>query len=140
MAEGKSFGTWSDVKVWLDWVRNAIEVETYTTIKSSRQAAPDRGRRFSAIFDAITQVCEQGVRNGGIAPNPVSPATRQAIQQATGNGDFNGVLSTGYLVYSGPIAEQSQSDRVARKSPPFQVWLKGSGAVHFVDIDVVFEE
>ena len=56
-----------------------------------------------------------------------------------GNPDFGGVLSNGYLVHVLPVAEQPQADREARKAPPVSVWLKGSGAVHFVDISLVFE-
>ena len=55
------------------------------------------------------------------------------------NGNFEGVLPTGYLIYIAPLASQAQSARDARVAPSISVFLKGSGAVHFVDIDLTFE-
>ena len=137
-AEGKSFRTWIDVRQWIDWFRNAIEVAAYNAISTSGRI-PQTADGVASLRDAMISICEEGVINGGIAPNAVSPATRLAIQQATQNPDFDGFLSTGYVVYAGSVAEQSQADRDARRSPPFKIWVKGSGAIHFVDIEVVFE-
>ena len=83
-------------------------------------------------------MCEQGVLNGGIAPGQVSEALAADIRQATGNVSFDGFLSAGYLVHIGSVAAQPQADREARKSPPVRGWLKGSGAVHSIDVRLTF--
>ena len=94
---------------------------------------------IKAVQNVIEAVCERGIVNGGIAPGQLAPSLANEVQQATGNNDFNGFLTTGYLVYIRPLALQSRADRTARKSPPAQVWAKGSGAIHFLDIAVIFE-
>ena len=137
-AEGKTFATWIDVQYWLDWLGDALEVETYQRLRASNKI-PQTTEGVAVILDAVVGVFEQGVRNGGIAPGLVSSAIRADIASATGNREFGGFLGSGYLVHAGSVAEQGQTDRDARKSPPFRGWAKGSGAINSVDIDVVFE-
>ena len=136
--EGTSFGTWIDVQSWVDWFQTAIETDVYNLLRGSPRI-PQTGEGVSALRNSIVGVCERGVRNGGIAPNDVSPEMALDIRQSTGNAQFDGFLSLGYLVWVGTLADQSQADRVARKAPPFKVWVKGSGAVHFVEISAAFE-
>lgn len=50
------------------------------------------------------------------------------------------ILANGYFIYAQPLSEQSQDDRVARKSPAIQVALKLAGAIHSVDIILNIEE
>ena len=129
-------GTWIDVRYWLDWLVNATQVEVFSLLRSGR--VPQTQAGVAAITDVVERICEEGVANGGIAPGQVSPALVSDIRLATGNQAFDGFLSTGYLVHVGSVASQSQADRDARKSPPVRVWVKGSGAIHFIDIDVTF--
>ena len=139
VAEGQSFGTWTDVQVWIDWFVNALKVEVYSALRASKRI-PQTAAGVAVIQDTVTRVCEEGVRNGGIAPNQVSPAMAADIRTSTGNADFTGFLSAGYLVFVVPLASQSQADRAARNAPGTKVWVKGSGAIHFADIDVTFED
>lgn len=139
-AEGQTLsnGGWIDVQYWLDWIVNAIRVDVYNLLRSSPRV-PQTPAGMSTIKEVIERVCQRGVVNGGIAPRQVSPGMALDIRQATRVLDFDGFLSAGYLVYVTPIAEQSQADREAREAPPFRVWLAGSGAVHFADVDLTFE-
>lgn len=134
---GFATNVWDDVRIWLDWFKNAVRTEVYNLLASGRVYQTAAGQ--VSIQRAIELVCEQGVSNGGIAPGQVSEALRADIAAATGNEDFDGYLPRGYLVYADPVTSLSQSDRDARKMPPVRIWLKGSGAVHFVDIEIVFE-
>ena len=138
VAEGTMLkpGTWIDVRYWLNWLVNATQVEVFSLLRSGR--VPQTQAGVAAIMDVVERICEEGVANGGIAPGQVSPALVSDIRLATGNQAFDGFLSTGYLVHVGSVASQSQADRDARKSPPVRVWVKGSGAIHFIDIDVTF--
>ena len=131
-------GVWWDVQFWLDWLVNAIEVDVWNTLKSQPRV-PLTNAGMQLLNEKITAVLERGVRNGGIAPGTVSPDFQFDIRESTDNPDFDGVLSTGYLVYIGALSAQSQTDRDARNSPPIKVWLKGSGAVHNADISLTFE-
>ena len=131
-------GIWIDVRYWLDWFVNATQVDVYNALYSSGRI-PQTAAGVAVIHEAIETVCRQGVRNGGIAPGIVSPTMKGNIQTAIGDSEFDGLLSNGYLIYSTPLAEQSQTQRDERASPPFRVWLKGSGAIHNLDIDITFE-
>ena len=136
--EGTSFGGWIDVQVFLDWLVTRIRENLFNALLSANRV-PQTDDGIAALKEAAEDVCAQGVRNGGIAPGTLAETQANAIRLATGNQDFGGFLSNGYLVHILPVAEQPQADREARKAPPVSVWLKGSGAVHFVDIGLVFE-
>ena len=131
-------GTWIDVRFWLDWIVNAIQTEVYNLLRQHPTRVPQTSVGLASIEATIERVCAAGRRNGGIAPGRVSEAVANDIRLATGNPDFSGELTQGYLVSVGSIANQSQADRDARRSPPARVWLKGSGAIHFADIDLIF--
>ena len=131
-------GVWVDVVYWIDWITDAIKTAVFNLLTSSRRV-PQTVDGIAAIREVIVAVCEEGVRNGGIAPGTVSPAMAARIAQVTGVDSFNGELPNGYLVYIGSLADQAPSERTARVAPAINVWLKGSGAVHSVDIDLTFE-
>ena len=139
--EGTTSGTWIDVYVWLSWFKDALEVEAYNLLKQSAGIGgiPITDQGLGAVADALESVCERGVSNGGLAPNFVSPALRLAIQRATGNADFDGFLSTGYLVHRPRAADVDQTLRNSRGPIPISIFAKGSGKVNSLDISVVFE-
>ncbi len=131
-------GTWIDVRYWLDWIVSAVQTEVYNLLRQhpSRVSQTDEG--IASITASIERVCEAGRRNGGIAPGQVAESVANDIRLATNNPSFDGRLGLGYLVSVGNIADQSQADRDARKSPPARVWLKGSGALHSATIELTF--
>lgn len=139
--EGRTFGTWLDVYVWIAWFKNALEVAGYNYLKQSSPlgGVPITDQGLAGIADALEEVCELGVRNGGIAPNNVSPAFRDAIRRATGNDEFDGFLSTGYLVVRPTAAQVDQTIRNARGPIPISIYVKGSGKVNQLEIGVDFE-
>jgi len=129
---------WIDVKYFLDWAVNAVRVDVFNLLRNSGKV-PQTEAGVGAIQQVIAAIMDQAVRNGGIAPGQLSAALTLDVQLSTGNPDFDGYLTTGYLVYAPSIASQSQSDRNQRKSPPFKVWMKGAGAIHEVEIALIFE-
>ena len=131
-------GDWIDVRYWLDWITNAIQTEVYNLLRQHPTRVPQTNQGIASITATIERTCEAARRNGGVAEGQVSEAIANDIRLATGNRDFDGTLILGYLVWVGSLADQAQPDRDARKSPPFKVWLKGSGAVHFADISLIF--
>jgi len=139
--EGYTFkpSVFIDVRYGLDWFVNAVQVEVYNLLRQSPTKVAQTNDGMTSIQNAMDIVCQSAVRNGMIAPGQLSPALTDDVQNTTGNQDFDGFLPKGYLIFGNPLSEQSQSDRNERKSPPFRIWLKGSGAIHFVDIDINFE-
>ncbi len=139
--EGFTFNpdVWADVRYWLDWFVNAIRVEEFNLLKQTPTKVPQTEAGMNALKEAAVKVCKQGIFNGGIAGGVLSPALTLDVQQSTGNSEFDGDLADGYLVYAAPIAQLSQSDRNQRKAQPLKIWLKGSGAIHSIDIAIIFE-
>ena len=131
-------GDWIDVRYWLDWITKAMQSEVYTLLRQHPTRVPQTAEGLASIEAAIERVCEAGRRNGGIAPGRVSEAVANNIRLASNNPTFEGFLPAGYLVAIGSIADQLQIDRDDRRSPTIRVWLKGSGAMHYITIGLVF--
>ena len=131
-------GDWIDVRYWLDWITKAMQSEVYNLLRQHPTRVPQTAEGLASIEAAIERVCEAGRRNGGIAPGRVSEAVANDIRLASNNPSFEGFLPAGYLVVIGSIADQLQIDRDDRRSPTIRVWLKGSGAMHYVTIGLVF--
>ncbi|MCK5607377.1 DUF3383 family protein [Candidatus Pacearchaeota archaeon] len=129
---------WADVQYFLQWAVNAVRVDVFNLLRNSNKV-PQTEAGMAAIQGVIEAVMVQGVRNGGIAPGQLSAASILDVQLSTENPDFDGFLTTGFLVFAPGIFTQSQSDRNDRKSPPWKVWMKGSGAIQEVDIALIFE-
>ena len=141
VAEGVTLdgSTWIDAQYWLDWIVGRIRSTVFDLLRQSGRV-PLTPTGLALLRDAVSGVCHDGVRNGGIAGGTVSTAMRGEIASAVGDPSFDGNLPSGYLVYVPPLRLLSTSDRDARTAPGFRVWLKGSGAVHFADIDLTFED
>ena len=134
--EGFTFkaGHWADAVAWNLWAKSRIETAIWDAIRGSRRLT------ITALLDGLTRVMELGVTNGGIQPGRSLSATGKAdVSRTTGNTEFDGVLSAGYLVHIGRLADQSQSDIDARISPPIKIWAIGSEAIHRANIDLVFQ-
>lgn len=139
--EGVSFGTWLDVYYFLSWFADALRIAGWNHLRSAAGSGgtPLTDQGLAALSDSLEDVCEQAVRFGAIAPNTVSAVTRQAIQQATGNPEFDGLLSTGYLIVRPTAAELSQTVRNNRGPVPIKIYAKGSGKVNDLDIALTLE-
>ena len=131
-------GDWIDARYWLDWIVGAIQADVYNLLRQHPTRVPQTDSGIASITATIERVCEAGRRNGGIAPGRVSEALAHDIRLATGNRDFDGTLTLGYLVSVGSIADQLQANRDARMAPPISVWLKASGAVHSAEVRLIF--
>ena len=131
-------GTWIDVLYWLDWIVNRIQRDVFDLLHRANRV-PLTSVGVALIEDTIERACEAGRRNGGIAPGRVSESLAHDIRQATGNPNFDGFLTRGYLVVVGAIDDRPQQQRDQRIAPPGWVWLKGSGAIHQIEIALNLE-
>lgn len=109
------------------WFQNRIQTDVYNLLYQSTTKIPQTDAGNALIAAVITSACDAAVNNGYLAPGVWNSGGFGAISQ----GD---TLAKGYYVYAPPIALQSQSDREARKSVPFQIAAKEAGAIHTVDI------
>ena len=121
----------------ISWFFNAVQLAVFNLlIKFDNLAQTDPGN--AQIANVIDDICKTAVGNRMISPNTVGAVMKQDIITVTGNKRFSGTLSTGYLVYFPPIADQSAEDRAADKSSPMYIWLKGSGSIDHVDLKIKY--
>ncbi len=109
-----------------DWLQNAVQTAVYNLLYTSLTKIPQTDAGINIILSTVTQVLDQAVTNGLVAPGVWNAAGFGALNQ----GD---TLSKGYYVYAPPVATQLQADREARKAPVIQCAIKLAGAVHFVN-------
>ena len=117
-------GHWLDAVIWLRWMQDQLNIGVFNSIRATA--------RFSraALFDNLNSIMQTGVRNGGLQPGrTVNAATRAEIVSVTGNTDFDGVLTAGYIVWVDP--SPTDADREARTAR-VRIWAVGSEAIHKV--------
>jgi len=120
-------GAYFDEIFGLDWLRDAVQTGVFNLLYTSKTKIPQTDAGNRQIANVIAAALEQGVDNGLIAAGVWTVGGFGQLAQ----GDY---MPTGYYVYTPPIASQSQADREARKSVPFQIAVKLAGAIHSVDV------
>ena len=132
-------GVFIDVRYFVDWLVDALQVAVFNLLRQTPNKVPQTDAGIASLQAVMEGVLQQAVRNGGIAPGKLSEAVAADVRATTGNTDFDGYLTKGYLIYTVPLVNQDQTDRSQRKAPPTKIWVKGSGAIHFAEIDLVYE-
>ena len=126
-------GSWLDAEWALLWLKNRMTSNIFNSQRASR--------RFSSaiLLDTVTQVMGLAVRNGMVQPGrKVSAQIKADIISTTGNIEFDGTLTTGYLVWVQAPSQAIATDlenRIGR----FKVWMVGSDAIHETFGDLVFQ-
>lgn len=120
---------YADEAIGLDWLAEALQTACYNLLYQSTTKVPQTDGGQSQLINVCTAVLDEGVNNGLIAPgrwngDPFGQLAR---------GDF---LTSGYYLYSPPLALQDQSIREQRISQPIQIAVKLAGAIHELDIIV----
>lgn len=124
MANGQFF----DEVINLDMLVNDIQLSVMDLLYQTPKV-PQTDTGVTMIMHQINVACETAVRIGFLAPGVWNG--RPILNLNTGD-----MLPKGYLVQAEAVADQSQADREARRSPPIYVSIKEAGAVHFVTIGV----
>lgn len=113
--------------VWIDEIfganafGDAIQTADYNVLYTAGTKVPQTDQGDQQFAVAMSQVCQQFVTNGFLAPgNWNAPGFGQLVE-----GQF---LKLGYYIYMQPLSQQSEADRAARKFPPFQIAAKEAGA------------
>ena len=124
-------GSWSDATWWLLWLKNKLEIDIHAGIRSARQF------NTTQLTDILYNVMNIAVQSGGARPGgSFNAATKDEIRQTTGNHEFDGVATSGYIIWveqPNVRSEADRSNRVAR----FKSWLAPADAIHKVLGDVV---
>lgn len=116
-----------------DALQNSVQTNVYNVLYTSPTKVPQTDAGAQQFVNAISQSCQQFVTNGFGAPGQWNSAGFGSLTE----GQY---LKTGYYIYAPPIASQSESDRAARKSVPFQVAFKLAGSTQTVQINVAVNQ
>lgn len=109
----------------LQWLVGALQVAGFNYLAQSSTKVPQTEVGMDGLKSAYRGVLEQGVTNAYIAPGVWNSPTTFGNQQAL----YNNIQQKGYYIFSQPIAQQAQTNRVAREAPLVQIALKEAGAI-----------
>lgn len=112
------------------WHKKATEVAGFNYLRQTTTKIPQTEEGMTGLKTAYALVCEQGRRNGTIAPGTWNGSVPFGDPETF----KRNIEETGYYIYSIPVAKQSQTDREARKAPVCQIAIKRSGAYHFSQV------
>lgn len=117
------------------WHKKATEIAGFNYLRQTNTKIPQTESGMAGLKNAYAQVCERAIRNGTVAPGTWNTAIPFGDPE-----DFKrNIEEKGYYIYSIPVAQQSQTDREARKAPLVQIALKRSGAFHFSEVLITVE-
>lgn len=110
----------------LQWFVGALQVAGFNFLAQSATKIPQTESGIDGLKSAYRNICEQAVTCQYSAPGEWQSATTFGKQA-----DFlANIRQRGYYIYSIPVAQQSVTDRAARKAPLVEIALKEAGAVH----------
>ncbi len=117
------------------WFTQTVKVEVFNTLAGTNSKIPQTEAGMNSLKNAVREVCERAVNNGFLAPGKWNSADKFGNIE-----DFvRNIADNGYYIYSSPIADQSQTEREARKAPVIQMAGKEAGAIHSADLILSFE-
>lgn len=117
------------------WHKKATEVAGFNYLRQTNTKIPQTEEGMLGLKSAYAQVCEKAVRN-----NTIGAGTWNTAIPFGNPDDFRrNIEEKGYYIYSTPIAQQSQTEREARKAPVCQIAIKRSGAFHHSDVIINIE-
>lgn len=117
------------------WFVNTIQRNVFNVLATTRTKIAQTDANLEILTKAIRQVCNQAVTNGYLAPGTWNSSDTFGVYDDF----FRNIEEFGYYIYHMPVAEQSQTDRQARKAPVYQIAGKEAGAVHSANILIYIE-
>lgn len=121
-------GTYFDELLNLDMLTNGIQTAVVNGL-ASEPKVPQTNDGMDKLLNYITAPLEKARSTGFISSGIWN--TSGVLTVNTGD-----VLPRGYKILAESIADQSQEDREARKSPPIYILAKLAGAIQYVSIGV----
>ena len=123
-------GTFIDSRINADWLANYVQTNAFNFVAGLPTKLPQTDAGMNLLKTNMTQSCQQGIVNGYGAPGVWNSESFGTLNE----GDF---LPLGFYIYVPLVASQNETDRAARKTPPFQIAFKEAGAVHSADVSII---
>lgn len=108
----------------VDWLQNAVQTNVYGYLLTRTTKVPYTNKGLAAIEQQVINALDEAVRNGLLAPGE------------TIDGEF---LANGYKTTVIPVEDVSTTDKENRTYGGLSFIALGSGAIHSVQINGVFE-
>lgn len=125
-------GYYTDDATNLLWLKKALEVSGFNYLRKTNTKIPQTESAMTGLKNAYEQRCQQGVKNGVIAPGKWNDDIPFGDVE-----DFaRNIEEQGYYIYSLPVAEQNQAEREQRVAPVIQIAIKMAGAIHSSNVIV----
>ena len=109
----------------LGWLVGALQVAGFNYLAQTNTKIPQTENGVDGLKGAYRNVCEQGITNQYGAPGVWNSSTTFGNPADL----IANVAQRGYYIYSLPIGQQLQADRVARKAPLVQIAFKEAGGI-----------
>lgn len=117
------------------WFRQTARVQYFNALSGTPTKIPQTEAGMNSIKNALRSLCDLAVYNGFLAAGHWNGADKFGNEE-----DFmRNIEDFGYYMYSMPIAQQLQTDRLARKAPVIQIAGKEAGAIHSGSLILSFE-
>lgn len=127
--------TFSDLVQNTNWLANALQVAGFNALAQTGTKIPQTEQGMAALTGAYSNVMQQGVTNGFLAPGRWnSPDTFGDPVKLIEN-----IEQVGFYIYSLPITQQNQADRAARRAPLIQIAGKSAGGINSSNVLVEIE-
>ena len=129
-SNGGPNGFYFDAVYNLIWFYFAQQVAIFNVIATAGTKVPQTEAGVAQLRNAAISVCAQAVTNGYLAPGTWTAT------DTFGNPTVfrQNILTTGFYVYTAPVASQSAADRLARKAPTMQIAGKSAGAIDSANV------
>jgi len=109
----------------LIWFVSQLKVSGFNSLRQVSTKVPQTEPGVTLLKDAYRNVCEAALNNAYVAPGAWNSAEFFGNQEDM----IKNILERGYYIYSQPVNQQSQVDRLARKAPLIQIAIKEAGAI-----------
>lgn len=114
------------------WLKGAIQVAGYNFIAGSSTKIPQTESGMDGLKGAYRNVMNQAVTNGYLAPGTWNSSdTFGNPAQLIAN-----VAQVGYYIFSLPVSQQSETERITRLAPLVQIAGKEAGAIQKDNVSI----
>ena len=132
---GVFIDTWVDqVQVELELKENVFNFLQESSILNNDVPYTDEGS--VSIQEVIERTMSDAVGRGVYAVGTADDAMKQDIIVITGDQNFSGILSKGYLVHRPAVSTATTTQRANRAYPKFTIWAISAGTIQSVQIDL----
>ncbi len=138
-----SFATKNGVFIdtWVDQIQVELELKenVFNFLQESSNLnndVPYTDEGSVSIQEVIERTMSDAVSRGVYAVGTADDAMKQDIIVITGDENFSGLLSKGYLIHRPAVSTATTTQRANREYPKFTIWAISAGTIQSVKIDL----